>query len=190
MQLAFQQFEKERIKDFGGALLKGNPRDRRPISMKRPMHLVLRSSLARGEKSFLHGKRRSAISALVDKLARSKGVKIYRLANSGNHLHLLVLPRSRSGFNGFVRALSGLIARMVLGVERGRSKGLKFWDSRPFTRIVEWGRDFRNACAYVRQNTLEALGFVVYRPRSKKRSADGPVLAQSTPLPLDRKLRS
>jgi hypothetical protein len=79
---------------------------------------------------------------------------------------MIVLPSSRTGFNGFIRAISGLIARLTLGVERGRAKGLKFWDARPFTRVLEWGRDYRQACAYLAQNILEALGFIEYRPRA------------------------
>lgn len=28
------------------------------------------------------------------------------------------------------------------------------WDAKPFTRIVEWGRDFVGVCAYILQYTL------------------------------------
>src|SRR5688572_10157006 len=37
-QLVFHSFEKLKIRDFGGSLLKGNPREQRPISVRRPMH--------------------------------------------------------------------------------------------------------------------------------------------------------
>ncbi|MBS1958414.1 MAG: transposase [Bdellovibrionales bacterium] len=171
LQLAFLEFEKEKIKDFGGTTVKGNPRERRPISLGRPMHLVMRSSHARADRSFLKRSRRIAIQALVERQARLKGVRIYRYANSGNHLHLIVLPRSRESFHAFTRAISGLIARLVLRAERGCAKNLRFWDARPFTRILEWGRDYRRACAYVVQNKLEALGFVPYRPRQLKKKA-------------------
>ncbi len=170
LQLSFKEFEKEKVKDFGGSLIKGNPRERRPVSAKRPMHLVMRSSLARGEHSFLCGKRNGQIQSLVQKIAKTKGIKIYRFANSGNHLHLIILPRSREAFHAFIRAISGLIARLVLGVERGNSKGMKFWDTRPFTRLLEWGRDFKVACGYVLQNQLEALGFIPYQSRNYKKN--------------------
>jgi REP element-mobilizing transposase RayT len=168
LQLAFKEFESEKRKEFGGALIRGNPRERRPISVKRPVHLVLRSSLAVGEKSFLKGKRRSRIKSLIDRAANVSGVKVYRLANAGNHLHLIVLPRSRAAFNAFIRAITGLIARLTLGAERGKSKGVKFWDARPFTRILEWGRDYATACRYLMRNTLEALGFIEYQPRKRR----------------------
>jgi putative transposase len=161
-------FGKLDIKEFGGSLTKGNPREARPVSTRQPMHLVMRSELANGERSFLRKSNAKRIEALVRKLAQEKGVKLYRFANSGNHLHFLVLPSSRKAFRGYIRAISGLIARISLGVERGKAKGLKFWDARPYTKIVEWGREFRSVCNYILRNTLEAIGFIPYQPRHSR----------------------
>jgi hypothetical protein len=163
-------FGKFGIKEFGGSSLRGNPREARPISTKRPVHLVMRSTMARGERSLLKRGRAKQIEDLVYRLGKEKGVKVYRFANSGNHLHFLLLPGSRAAFNAYVRAISGLIARLSLGVERGRGKGLQFWDARPFTRIVEWGREFGTVSKYILQNTLEAIGFIPYRPRKRNHS--------------------
>lgn len=167
-QLLFPEFERLKIKDFGGSLIKGNPREQRPISMKRPLHLVMRSSLAKGERSFLNPRRSRIIRELVHRSAKEHGVKVYRYANSGNHLHFILLPVSRTAFMRFIRSISGVIARMTLGVQRGKALGLKFWDARPFTRILEWGRDYRRACDYLKQNILEALGFIPYQPRKSQ----------------------
>ncbi|HEX4924735.1 MAG TPA: transposase [Bdellovibrionales bacterium] len=130
------------------------------------MHLVIRSSRAKGRFSLL--KKDIQIKRIISNQADRFGVRVYKQANAGNHLHLTVLPRSRAAFNGFIRAITGLIARTVLGTERGAGKGLQFWDQRPFTRILEWGREFKQVTAYLRQNTLEALGFEPYRPRSSR----------------------
>ncbi len=46
-----------------------------------------------------------------------------------------------------------------------QGKGQRFWQFRPFSRVMSWGRDFKNGCEYVAQNTLEALGFIPYKPR-------------------------
>jgi REP element-mobilizing transposase RayT len=154
-------FKQLGARQFGGALLKGNPRSARPLSTKRPMHLVMRSTMAIGDRSFLEPKRAQRIEKMVHRLGKQQGVKIFRFANSGNHLHLLVLPRSRKAFHNFVRSVSGVAARLSLGKERGKaakpqlSRSKKkvfyksknsdhsaFWDARPFTRIVEWGREF------------------------------------------------
>ena len=170
-QLAFQLLEGKNAKYFGGAYLKNsNPKEKRPISTKRSMHLVMRSSKARANLSFLKHNRR--VHSIVATQAKAFGVKVYRFANASNHLHMIVLPISRKAFQGFVRAISGLIARVILGAERGSPKleagegrSWSFWDKRPFTRVVEWGRDFRTTTSYLLQNSLEALGFIPYQPR-------------------------
>jgi len=143
------------------------------------MHLVLRSSQAKGAKSFLAPHRSKKIEALARTIGLKTGVEVKSFANSGNHLHLIVLPRSRKAFRAYIRAISGVIARLTMGMERGPAAGKKkapaethskFWDSRPFTRILEWDRSLKTAQKYLVQNTLEALGFIPYQPRNRKRS--------------------
>ncbi|MEQ1666780.1 MAG: hypothetical protein ABL927_15570 [Bdellovibrionales bacterium] len=212
-QLAFSLLADHSIKHFGGSYLKNsNPKKTRPLSIKRPIHLVMRSSMARGSRSLL--KKSREVFDIVQNQSKMHGVTVYRYANAGNHLHMIILPRSAVAYRKFIRATSGLIARLILGVERGSSlmlstnerkpskpndvkkineannlgaasifikvkksvknakkskvstnKSIKFWDQRPFTRIVEWGRDFNNSCKYLRQNTLEAIGFLEYKTR-------------------------
>lgn len=119
------------------------------------------------------------------KMGRRHGVKIYRVANAGNHLHLLVRFTRRRALQNFLRGATGLIARKVLRRERGpgletseislrmlpdkkdatgaassSAKKLKFWSQRPFTRVVSWGRDFDGTLSYLQLNSLEALGFI------------------------------
>lgn len=186
LQPYLPEFEKLRLKDFGGSAIKGNAREARPLSTRRPLHLVMRSTLAKGEKSFLNRRHDRAIRNLIVGAGRKAGVKIYRFANSGNHLHLVILPSSRAAYLRFIRSISGRIARRILGAEKGRAQGVKFWDALPFTRILEWGRDYTRACAYLRQNTLEALGFITYRPRKlasglRSRTAEPKIATRSKP---------
>lgn len=163
-QLGFALLEKNNIKIFGGAYLKNsNPKEKRPISIKNSMHLVMRSQHEKGSRSLL--KFEKTIKEIINAQGRRFGVKIYRQANGGNHLHLIVLPRSRQAFNGFIRSISGLIARLVLQAQRGAAVGIQFWEKRPFTRIVSWGREFQKVCDYLMINALEAFGFVDYQPR-------------------------
>jgi hypothetical protein len=166
-QLGFEILERNNLKVFGGAHLKGNPKHKRPISIKKSSHLVMRSVLAKGPHSFLRFDKK--VRAIVNKQASKFGVKVYSLANAGNHLHLIVLPRSRYAYNGFIRSTTGLIARLVLGAEKASPKNMQFWEKRPFTRIVEWGRDFKRVTDYLQQNTLEALGFIEYKPRKSNK---------------------
>ena len=46
-----------------------------------------------------------------------------------------------------------------------------FWQFRPFSRITNWGKDFKQCIGYLKQNILEALGFVNYKPRKNHYSA-------------------
>ena len=155
---------------FGGSLLKGNPRERRPLSTQNPIHLVLKSRLAIGERSMLRRTHSRAIEDLVRRQARQHGLRLYHYVNVGNHLHIVVRSKDRRGFQNFVRSISGVIARIVTERERGpaqplrtdhekRKSRLGFWDARPFTRIVTWGRDYLTVSAYIARNQMTALGF-------------------------------
>ncbi|MEO5666551.1 MAG: transposase [Bdellovibrionota bacterium] len=152
---------------FGGSLLKNShAKSPRPLSSKQALHIVLRSDRARGERSMLRHER--VIRNTLVKLGQKHGVRVYRVANAGDHLHLLVRFTKRRGLQNFLRGSTGLIARKMLGTERGRAKTespsesqrSRFWSQRPFTRIVSWGPDFNSVLAYVKLNTLEALGFL------------------------------
>jgi hypothetical protein len=212
-QTSLPGLEFKRQLSFGGSLLKiSHAKVPRPLSSKQALHVVLRSEFAQGEHSLLRHER--VIRNLLLKQGRRHGVKVYRVANAGNHLHLLVRFTKRRGLQNFLRGSCGLIARKVLGAERGRAKrwdtylapgkslthskrkdpslrhpretsasargskklpasstrkphdnpiipeGQRFWSQRPFTRIVSWGKDFNSVLAYVKLNSLEALGFL------------------------------
>ena len=108
---------------------------------------------------------------VIYRIAKLKAVKNYRFANSGNHLHLAIMPLSRNAFASFIRIISGLVARHVLGVERDKALEKKFWDARLYTKIIEWGKEYKNVYRYVLQNTLEATGFIAYTPCKRKNSS-------------------
>ncbi len=46
-----------------------------------------------------------------------------------------------------------------------------FWQFRPFSRITNWGKDFKQCTGYLKQNILEAFGFVNYKPRKNHYAA-------------------
>jgi hypothetical protein len=215
-QASLPGLELKKQLSFGGSLLKlSHAKTPRPLSSKQALHVVLRSDFAQGTHSLLRHER--VIRNTLLKQGRRHGVKVYRVANAGNHLHLLVRFTKRRGLQNFLRGSCGLIARKVLGAERGRAKkwdtylapvrslttakrkdtslsqpretsssarsskqlpanssrkphdnpiipeGQRFWSQRPFTRIVSWGKDFNSVLAYVKLNSLEALGFLSRR---------------------------
>ena len=36
----------------------------------------------------------------------------------------------------------------------------RFWDQRPYTRLIHWGKDWENMKTYIAKNRFEAMGFV------------------------------
>ncbi len=144
---------------FGGSLLRGNPRGRRPLDHHKAVHMTFRSEEAKGPRRLLKHDHR--ILQALERLSRRFGVTVYMFANAGNHLHLLLRPTREVGdFHGFVRAFSGVVARIAMGAERGAAKKVKFWARRPWSRLVSFGKPFRVVYAYVRKNIMEAVGIL------------------------------
>ena len=154
--------------EHGGTLSCGKRKGPRPFIRAKPLHLVLRSSHAKGTQS-LHLHREFILQHLTA-LTRKWGITVYQFSNNSNHLHLLIRARDRGGFQNFLRAFSGTIAMRVTGSGKTRKLKTRFWDQLAYTRIVMWGRHFRTAFKYVVQNILETNGVIPYKPRTKSRS--------------------
>jgi len=173
----------------GGNRVKGNPKNKRPFVKNKVLHVVFKSSKATGDFSFLKFDR--VIRRILSRQAKTLGIKIYQSANAGNHIHLVLKAHSRLALSRFLRAVSGLIVRKVLGKERGRAElGVvdahkkvhaqrgkqpsntrikmiptqnkntqSFFDARPYSRIVHWGRDYAALKNYLVKNSLDLVGF-------------------------------
>lgn len=148
-QLSFQNG----MNKFGGEL-QGRRKSARPLSRKHVVHVVMKSSQARGLNS-LSGPRHARMVRRVLRLQSKKtDVQILKTLNLGSYLHLTLKIPTRKAYADFIRAVSGLIARSILQKERGEAKTLKskpksagFWDSRPLTQILQnnlsWSSVFR-----------------------------------------------
>lgn len=137
---------------FGGQLLKGNAREARPIDTKLPLHVVLRSH---GKVSLRSPSLYRHVSEMVERTAKTYGVRIYEWANVGNHLHLLVRVTKRQLWSAFIRALTGKIARAAKKTKE------RFWIYKPFTRVIKgWQKAFRSVRDYVTLNRHEAEGVI------------------------------
>lgn len=150
---------------YGGILLntrKGRAQGR-PLSVKQTMHLVLRSSHAVKEKSFLKNGTANKIQIILKKFATKYGVRILSVANVGNHLHIHLKLTSRPTYAPFIRAVTAAIAMAATGSSRWSKladQGIKkFWDYRPFTKVIQSRRYFLNINDYLLINQLEGLGY-------------------------------
>ena len=139
--------------------MKSHPKTARPISTKDLMHVVLKSTQAQGPHSFLRFER--SLFNLMQKLARNLNVTLVDVVIMSNHIHLSIKIKSRRAFLNFLRASGGLIARKVLGAEKYRPSSMKkFFDARPFSRIVTSGKKSWTALSqYFELNRLEKFGF-------------------------------
>ena len=135
---------------FGGSLLKGNPKGRRPLHSKLPIHLTLRArkSVLRTPKNF------GAVEQTIKQVAGKHGVRIYKHANVGNHLHLAIKIPPVRRWAAFIREITGRIA-LLCRLEGG------LWMFRPHTRIIRgWRKAFSLIKEYIELNQAEADGHI------------------------------
>lgn len=149
--------------------MKGNPSKRRPFSKKCDAHVVLKSRFAVGPRSFLRSANRKAVKAIVERSAKRFYVTLRRNINVGNHLHLLIHAPTAEMQRNFLRTITALIAREIMNAHKGNSickvlgrpadAARGFWDARPFSRLIPWGRAYQAILNYLSLNSLEAIGF-------------------------------
>lgn len=154
----------ENRKHHGGMYSVGKRKTRRPISVKKPIHLVMRSDIARGAMSLRTVKNWQRTNEILVRYAKRFNVRIYEHSINSNHIHISLRVKHRLDFQKFLKTVAGLIARHMLGAEKGSAKG-KFWAMLAFTRVGEWGKAFYSLRGYVIQNILEAAGVIAYQPR-------------------------
>lgn len=133
----------------------GKRKIKRPLSTKRPIHLILRSS-----KHDLRKNERQ-LTQRWNQLSSKFGIKTYRLVVASNHVHAIVRLHSQRLYNQFIQALTGTLSTRL---------HIK-WLTRPTTRIAQWGKDFKRLKQYLHLNFLEANHLIEYQP---KRTRDLP----------------
>ncbi len=154
-------FERKAGFAFGGNLNKGRRKAARPFSHRLPIHVILKSSRAKGRWSLQSHSDR--VERLLNKYSKLYGIQVFYQANVGNHLHLLIktrskgYPQAKALFQAFLRRFSGELAFQIMGAKKGEPRG-RFWDAIPFTRLINWGRDFATAKTYLFKNLFEASG--------------------------------
>lgn len=139
--------------NFGGGLLKGNPKTSRPLASKLPIHLTLRArkSVLRTPKVF------GSVNKIIREVAAKHGVKIYKMANVGNHLHLAIKLSHVRRWAAFIREMTGRLALLCRHLDPGKG----FWLYRPHTRIIRgWKKAFQIVKDYIDLNIWEAENFI------------------------------
>lgn len=140
-------------KEFGSDLNLGIRKEQRPLSLKTPMHLILKSEVI-----VKHGGFKKVEAKIYKEIlffAERFTIQIFNLAIHHNHIHLLFLSPTRQGYIHFIRALNGTMVKKLKLPQKLFSKS-------PYTRIVAWGRDFENVMTYITKNRFESEGKIHY----------------------------
>ena len=147
-------------KACGGALLnKRKARLRpRPLDTKNSMHLVLRSTQAKGDWSFSKKLNRRKIDKILERFSQKHAVKILSMAYVGNHLHFHIRISSRAAYLKYIKAITSAIVMAVTGINKFKKLKKHFWDLRPYTRIVFGERARQILKNYIEINQLESFG--------------------------------
>jgi REP element-mobilizing transposase RayT len=137
----------------------------RPIMTKNSMHFVLRSTQAKGAWSFTKHRRR--ITHIIEDFAVRYAVKVNSMANVGNHLHLHLQFTNSDLYPAFIRSITASIMMAITGASRWKKINLvkKFWDRRPFSRVIIGVQQVMTLRDYIRINQLEGWG--LSRSRAK-----------------------
>jgi REP element-mobilizing transposase RayT len=134
-------FAEKSVHQFGGSLLAGSRKTVRPLTSKKPVHLVLKAT-----NSFQLIKNKKLVEFLTHKYAHKFGIKVYEKAVHADHIHLAVQVPNRILYVRWIRALTSVLVKRI--------RNLK-WKLRPYTRVADWGRPFRNLKKYIFGNRLE-----------------------------------
>ena len=148
-------------KEHGGSLLVGKRKGRRALSTTHAIHLTIKSDL---KGVFNPGNRN--LEQLIRKTADKFHVRIYETALNWSHIHCVVKIKDRKDYNAFIRALTSILA---VKIRKHKNFTGKVFTLRPFTRILSWGRDFKNVLSYLVLNQLESLGLLARPKKTKKK---------------------
>ncbi len=153
-------FVKNYKKEFGGSLLENKRKSKRPLSIKQPLHLILKSSHRE-----VFNPSNARLTKLIKEQAQRFHIKVFDFAVNWNHIHLLIQIKSRESYVQFIRALTSILATRI---RSARPFLNQIFTLRPYTKIITWGCQFRNAMKYQVINKLEA--FNLLRRTNKKRT--------------------
>lgn len=100
-------------------------------------------------------------------VAKRYGINIKDVAVNHDHIHILFYTKSREAQIRFLRLFSAELGRKYKAIKKQFNfPDRELWMSRPFTRLVSWGKkSLELVKKYIRRNREEAMGFIDHQPR-------------------------
>lgn len=152
---------------FGGSLLRGKRKSRRPLCSKRAQHLVLKANdLQKRFPGVSFVRARAMVTKILKYQAEKHHVQVHALSVNWNHCHLAIKFQRREDYIRFIRAVTGHLTVSLSHFFKKPLKGL--FDLRPYTRVVEWGRSYKNLLRYIQINIFESEGVDITGRLSEK----------------------
>ena len=161
LKFGFGCVNQKKLKTFGGATLVGKRKTARPLSDKKPIHLILRSDSVK-----VFNPTNKRLKRLIYNLTEKYSIKIYDLALNHNHIHFVMKLKNKEFYKFFIRELT---SKMATAIRKKFPDVKTILSLRPYSRILEWGRDFETAIDYVILNIEESMGWII-RPQKKMRT--------------------
>jgi REP element-mobilizing transposase RayT len=153
---------------------------RRFFSRSKSLHVVFKSNHA----ILRMAMNKKRVETLLQIYAKKFAIKIHRYSINSNHIHLSLNAENRQDLINFFRVFSGQVAQKLLNAVRGKKCETRFWAQTVWSRVVQWGRDFRGVLNYILRNQLEAEGAIAYLERGNRaksnRNRDRPKLRSRT----------
>jgi REP element-mobilizing transposase RayT len=171
-------FHKNYTNSFGGSLLQGKRKTKRPLSTKKPIHLILKS-IYKG--AFAPGN--VSLERLILSQAKKFNIHVYEYALNWSHIHLVIKLKNQTDYHKFIRSLASILAQKIRSkfLANGKTCGIIF-ELRPFTRVLNWGKDFQNVISYQILNQLEALGLVRRNKKPKSENLGSSLIKNLTSI--------
>jgi len=135
----------------GGSKSKGKRKTMRPLTSKKPIHLILKAS-----EPFQLLRSTRTIEQTLKKYSQRFGITLHANAVQADHIHLSLTIPNRELYRRWIRTITSVLVTQI--------KNLK-WRLLPFTRIVSWGRDFKHVCLYIRRNQAEGSSILSAQER-------------------------
>ncbi len=110
-QQAFEFCKKQIAKTFGGQLLQNKRKSKRPLSVKAPIHLVIKSEKAKGNLSFVN--HQSIIIRVISIISKKWNVTIYDKVVNFNHIHFIIRIKSEADYRSWIREFTSEIVRLI-----------------------------------------------------------------------------
>ena len=142
------------------------------------MHTIFRAAPL--SPSFCLPKNARIIGETLRELSERFHVGIREYSINSNHVHALTVAKTRHGYSSFLRAFSGIVAMKLTGAKKGSALMRDFWLTRPWSRIVSWGRDLTRVVVYIIRNRFESLGLIPYTARKRHHTRAGPEEKESS----------